>query len=149
MKKKGKVVDPRYARTKEYRKVLEEIAAGERCPFCPDAFMWHQRPILRRSGRWFITANRFSYKEARVRLMIIGTEHRESFEELTRDDLAAVRKLARWAIARFKIRGGALAIRFGDSRFTGATVVHLHFHLIGPKLDRRRRSAKKVNFPIG
>jgi len=38
-------------------------------------------------------------------------------------------------------------MRFGDSDYTGATVTHLHLHLMVPKLKRGK--ALTVEFPIG
>ena len=46
-------------------------------------------------------------------------------------------------LKKYNIKGGVLALRFGDTAYTGATVCHLHFHLIVPK------KSQTVNFPIG
>jgi diadenosine tetraphosphate (Ap4A) HIT family hydrolase len=68
---------------------------------------------------------------------------------LTLEDFGAVRILANWAIKNLKIKGGALTLRFGDQAYTGATVEHLHFHIIYPEFDEKTKTAKVVNFPIG
>ena len=52
-------------------------------------------------------------------------------------------------IKKYKIKGGGLTLRFGEQNYTGATVLHLHFHLIVPKLKPKSKLAKIVNFPIG
>lgn len=39
-------------------------------------------------------------------------------------------------------------MRFGNTDYTGATVSHLHAHLIYPEVDKSKKS-KTVNFPVG
>ena len=80
--------------------------------------------------------------------MIIGEKHKENFNELTESDFRSVKTLANWAIKKYKIKGGGLVIRFGNTDYTGATVCHLHFHLIYPK-STKDNMAKTVFFPIG
>jgi diadenosine tetraphosphate (Ap4A) HIT family hydrolase len=143
-----KVVDMRNARDIGYRSVLEDITKKGKCPFCPKNFLWHRRPILKRRGNWFITGASWPYENTRHHLLIIGREHKEKMGLLTSLDLKEIFGLVDWAVKKFNVRGGALALRFGDTRFTGATVYHLHFHLIIPKLGKNNR-ALVVNFPIG
>jgi len=142
------VVNDKFARSEEYRKVITAIKSENKCPFCPENFKYHKKPILKKSGEWILTENSFSYKDARFRFLIIGLKHKENFSELTMNDLRSVRYLTNWVIRKFKIRGGAIAVRFGDSNLTGSTVCHLHFHLISPK-KKRNGAVKTVNFPIG
>jgi len=40
-------------------------------------------------------------------------------------------------------------MRFGDSSVTGATVLHIHAHLIVPKINEKTKKARVVRFPIG
>lgn len=144
----GKVVDPKNARSEDYRAVLKKIEAGGKCPFCPKNFNWHRKPLLRRSGRWLITEASWPYKNAKFHFLIIGGKHTERVQKLTAEDFRDILFLLRWAVKRFGIAGGALSLRFGDMAYTGATVRHLHFHLIVPKLGRADK-ALVVNFPIG
>ena len=132
---KKKVVDVRYAKSAEYRKVLREIADHGRCPFCPGNFKHHKNAILRRSGNWFITRNSWSYPKAEHHFMVIGLKHKESIFELSNSDLGNILHLMKWAAREFNIPGGAFAMRFGDTTYTGATVCHLHCHLIVPQLN--------------
>lgn len=144
-----KVVDPVHARTAEYLEVLKKIEKEGKCPFCPENFKYHPRPVLKKTKEWFITRNTWPYRNAKHHLLIIGIKHKEKLLQLSPDDWKEIHELTCWAIKKYKIRGGALTIRFGDTRYTGATVCHLHFHLISPKLDKKNRRSKAVNFPIG
>lgn len=137
------MVNPKYAKPVEYRGVIQEIASQGRCPFCPENFRYHKHPVLKKKNDWLITKNSWPYAHTRDHFVIISASHKESLGELSLSDLTAVKSLADWAINRFKIKGGALAVRFGDTDYTGATVCHLHFHLIVPK------KSQTVNFPVG
>ena len=145
---KKKVVDPRFARkNKEYRGVIEAIAQEGMCPFCPSNFKYHKNPILKGTGSWFITRSSWPYKNSAHHFLIMTTRHKEQFKELSTDDWQKIVSLVNWAVKKFKLKGGGMAMRFGDTAYTGATVCHLHVHLIVPELKNGR--ARTVMFPIG
>ena len=139
----NRVVSPEFAKDEEYKGVLNTILMEGKCPFCPENFKYHKHPILFRIGEWQITRISWPYKNTRDHFLLLGDTHKEDLLALTDNDFASVRQLAAWAITEFDLPGGALTHRFGDSLYTGATVRHLHFHLVVPKLG------KTVNFPIG
>ncbi len=148
MKRKNKkVVDPRSAKNGRYRAILQEIEGVGICPFCPGNFRWHTKPILKREGGWLITENFKPYKNAQRHFLIIKEKHCEQIEKLAPRDWRSMSRLAVWAVKKFKIKGGGLALRFGDTAHTGASVCHLHAHLIVPRLKNKR--AETVWFPIG
>jgi diadenosine tetraphosphate (Ap4A) HIT family hydrolase len=149
MAKKGAhVVNTRYAKSREYGSVISTIAGTKTCPFCPDNFKYHKKPILKRLGGWLITENSWPYKNAQKHFLIIADKHKENLRELSKKDLATILSLGKWAVKKYRIKGGALTMRFGDTNATGASVSHLHAHIIYPKLDKKG-VAKTVNFPIG
>ncbi|MDD5032834.1 MAG: hypothetical protein PHC85_01825 [Candidatus Pacebacteria bacterium] len=144
MRKNTKVVDPRFSKGKgDYEKVIFSIEKEGKCPFCPDNFRYHKHPVLKRRGDWFITKSSWPYLNARLHLVLIKNSHKESVRELNVNDMKDILFLVKWASGEFKISGGGLAMRFGKTAHTGATVCHIHAHLIVPK---RRKS---VSFPIG
>ena len=146
----GKVVDPRFARDRGgYKDVINQIAGEAKCPFCPDNFKYHKNPILKRLGRWFITRSTWPYENTQYHFLIMSTAHHEELRELTDSDWLAVLKLAQYAVKKFKLPGGGLAMRFGETTYTGATVCHLHAHLIVPELNEKKGVAKTVWFPVG
>lgn len=147
MNARNKLVNLRYAKGSKYGATLKEIKSAKVCPFCPKTFKWHTKPILRRTKNWLITENFNPYKNARYHFLIIGKSHKEGFRKLTQSDWRQISGLVRWAIEKYKLKGGGLVMRFGDSNYTGATVTHLHLHLIIPKLRHGR--ALTVEFPIG
>lgn len=140
-------VDPRNARTKEYQRVIKDIISQGVCPFCPATFKWHTKSILRHVGLWFITENFNPYPNSQYHLLIIGKKHKELLSELSATDLKSIFALVNWATKKYKIKGGGITMRFGDSLYTGATVKHLHAHLIVPKVKDNK--PQPVYFPIG
>lgn len=138
-----KIVDPKNARSGEYKEVIKTIADKGKCPFCPDNFRYHKNPILKESNGWLITKNSWPYLNSKFHFIIVAQRHMENLSDLTTKDLEIVKKLSDWAVENFKIKGGALSLRFGQTEYTGATVCHIHFHLIVPK------KGKTVSFPIG
>jgi len=144
-----KVVNPKFAKSKDYKRVLKTIEETAKCPFCKSNFKYHKKPILKKEKSWFVTENTWPYKNTKHHFVIISEGHKEEFSELSLADFKIVFKLANWIIKKYKIKGGCFVLRFGDPIYTGATVCHLHFHLIVPKIDRKKAKSKMVYFPIG
>lgn len=144
-----KVVNLSFTKSKEYKKVLGDIEKTGKCPFCKENFKYHKKPILKEADSWLITENSWPYKNTEYHFIILPKKHKQDFSQLSFSDFKEVSKLANWAIKKYKIKGGAFTLRFGDAVYTGSTVSHLHFHLIVPKLDKKNNKAKTVYFPIG
>ena len=143
------IVNIRNARRGEYRTVIEEIYAKRKCPFCKENFKYHKKPIFKRRKGWFLTKASWPYKNTLHHFLIIGERHKENFSDLTQKDLEAIAYLVRWAIKEHKIKGGAFAMRFGETNLTGASVVHMHSHIIVPQHNKKTKRSKTVNFPVG
>ena len=143
--KKHKLVDDRYAKSGFYKKVLTEVKGAKVCPLC--TLEWHTNPILKTVGAWFLTETFQPYPNAALHFLIIGKRHKENLAQLTPVDWKEISQLQKWATRKYQIKGGGIAMRFGDTAYTGATVAHLHMHLIMPKLKRGR--AIPVMFPFG
>jgi diadenosine tetraphosphate (Ap4A) HIT family hydrolase len=150
IKRKNKAgIDKRFAKTKEYETVLEDIIDTDKCPFCPANFKYHKKPILNTHKGWLVTENSWPYENTRHHFLYIPEKHLEHIIDLTQQDLETVKHLVDWTINKYEIKGGALTIRFGEQTYTGATVLHLHFHLIVPELKDDKGLAHTINFPIG
>ncbi|MFH1145886.1 MAG: HIT domain-containing protein [bacterium] len=145
---KKKFVDPRYAKSGEYAKVIEKIAGSGYCPFCHENFHHHKHKIIKLHQGWFLTKCSWPYPNTKLHLLLIVERHKESLTQLSNNDWLAISYLVKLAIKKFKIKGGGLMMRFGQTKYTGATVKHLHAHLVVPKL-KNKSTAMVVNFPIG
>lgn len=139
-------VDPRNARNPKYKEIMKDIVSDGNCPLCPP-MKWHPNPILQNDNRWLITENSHPYEHTSHHFLIIPKKHIELLSDLSPRDLKSILNLANWATKEFNIKGGGLTMRFGETLYTGATIKHLHAHLIMPEVEGDQVSA--VYFPIG
>lgn len=146
---KRKFVNLNFAKSKRYKGVLRTIEKTGKCPFCKENFKYHKKSILKREKSWFITESSWPYKNTKWHFLIISEKHKEDFIQLTSLDFREVSKLIKWTIEKYKIKGGGLALRFGEAIYTGSTVNHLHFHLIVPEINKKTKKTRTVSFSVG
>lgn len=132
-----------------YKELLQKELAAHICPLCPDGLKMGKNDIIRSQDGWNLILNEFAYEHTRIHLLIIPEAHVTTLDQLSVLDWKAVQQLTAWAIEHFQIKGGALTIRFGDAHYSGASVHHLHFHLISPEHDESRDDNVVVPFAIG
>jgi ATP adenylyltransferase len=121
------------------------VAAGE-CPFCREHLQkYHTQPILREGAHWLMTDNQWPYNHTERHLLIIYREHLEGIGDVPPAAGAELLELVQWAIKEYNIVGGGWAMRFGETSRSGASVVHLHAHLIAPAAG----AEQPVRFKIG
>lgn len=117
-----------------YFKVLKKIESEGICPFCEENFLIHHpKKILFKTKYWIVTTNGWPYKATKNHfLMVYRPKHVCHVKELSKaafeDKLKIIQKLTESK----KIKGGTVMMRFGSSKNTGASVEHLHFHIIQP-----------------
>lgn len=140
------LVDSRNARAEGYGETIREIISEGVCPLCPP-MKWHPNPILKDDGRWIVTKNSHPYENSKHHFLMISKKHIELLSDLSPEDLRSILDLVNWAAKEFNIKGGGLTMRFGDTLYTGATIMHLHAHLIVPTVKRGK--TLPVCFPIG
>lgn len=135
------------ARLEDQHQVMKGIAADGVCPF-DEAYLanYHKQPILQQGKYWMLTLNQWPYEHTQVHLLAIARKHVESIDELPVGAGEELFEHVRWAIAEYKIDFGGLAMRFGDVRHNGASVNHLHAHIIVP--DKDKPADAKVKFKI-
>ncbi|MFA5942731.1 MAG: HIT domain-containing protein [Candidatus Paceibacterota bacterium] len=115
----------------DYVKVLEEIIAAGFCPFCEEhLFKHHPNPVLFQNKHWLVTKNTWPYVGTRLHLLFIARTHIERIEDMTATMLLYRHDLYRQVIEEHTITGATFMTRSGETLFTGATVTHLHSHLI-------------------
>jgi diadenosine tetraphosphate (Ap4A) HIT family hydrolase len=131
-------VNLKNARLEDQRRIMEQIAEDEVCPFCPENLeRYHNQPILRRGQHWTITPNQWPYKNTKTHFLAIATHHVVRLQDLKEGAGEELFGHFRWAEEEYKIAAGGLAMRFGDVGRNGATVAHLHAHLIAPSPDNK------------
>ncbi len=115
----------------DYTNTLEEIIAGGFCPFCEEhLFKHHRRPLAYKSRHWLVTENSWPYKGTRYHFLFITRSHVEATEDVSPAMWSDLQKLYKKFVEENNIKGATLMIRSGDTRITGASVNHLHAHLV-------------------
>ncbi len=123
-------VNEQNAKRGHYAGVIKDIAEKAVCPFCPDQLVnFHKNPI-RKHGHWIVTNNMYPYKPVKQHVLLIHEEHIEHANEISSSAWAELREVIEQETTDRNMIGGALTMRFGDTRFTGASVAHLHAHLV-------------------
>ena len=143
MSAKKNFVNPHLAKTQDYAQVLQKAADKQICPFCAEHFNHQTNAILFETDHWLSCKNNWPYDNTAFHFIIVAKRHLEELVDLLPSDWQEVHSLTQQLQEQNQIKGGALILRFGDTRFTGATVTHLHFHLVVPKLG------SVVQFPVG
>lgn len=143
----AKIVDPKNAGKGEYSAVIKQTLAEGKCPFCPGNFKYHKEPILKENGGWLLTRNSWPYQNSRDQFLVICKSHKEQIGEMTAKDWADINHLLQWAVKEFKVVGGAFAMRFGDTAYTGASVCHLHGQFIIPDIGntKHKNTARPIS----
>jgi diadenosine tetraphosphate (Ap4A) HIT family hydrolase len=85
----------------------------------------------------------YPYNGTRRHILFISRRHVESPAMLSPAAWRELGALSKWAIQSFRIPGGSIFMRFGNTEYTGATINHLHAHIVsgGRRIKRGRQSA--------
>lgn len=146
---KERFVNTSYARSGEQAEVMKEIVEGGYCPFCKEnRDSAGVGDPLYETEHWTVVHDRWPYENTARHIVFIARPHVDYLSDMTVAVWTDAFRAISWACKEFEVPGGAIALRFGDSDLTGASVHHLHFHLIVPEVGEEGK-AKVVNFPIG
>ena len=114
-----------------YKNELERIAKDKVCPFCPENLStYHKNPILHENEHWLITRNMYPYKNTKNHFLLVHKKHIDRPEEMSQQAKHDFFNIVEWATKEFSILGATFFMRFGDTRYTGASVAHLHAQLV-------------------
>jgi len=124
------------ARVEVQRQKMEMAKELNECTFCLDRFeYYHDAPIIKEGGYWIVTDNDYPYDNTKHHTLFILKRHAENIEELTSLEWAELRKLIQEFKKEHLISGGAIFLRFGEEKYSGGTLPHIHAHLIVPDIE--------------
>lgn len=112
---------------------LEEAGT---CIFCPEELAKdpHQR-IVHRTPLWTVTPNEFPYRGTRLHLLLVPNEHVTDMLDLSAEAKVDLWAALAWIRAEYGLAFYSLLARNGACEFTGATVRHVHLHLVQGDVD--------------
>jgi diadenosine tetraphosphate (Ap4A) HIT family hydrolase len=145
---KKSFVNLKHARTKEQVEVMTQIEKDGVCPFCMEHFLkYHPKPLISENDSWVVTENMSPYEGSVFHFLFVSKRHYTMPGEMNDKERIDLFSLISQMISENNILGGSILIRFGDTRFTGASVDHFHAHLIiGDTNDEGR---EKLRTKIG
>jgi ATP adenylyltransferase len=119
------------ARTPEQLAEMQSLEARGVCLFCPDGLRQHERQqVLARTRHWSVTPNEFPYRGTTLHLLLVPDEHAADLLDLQSDVRQDFWTALAWVRDRYRLSHYGLGVRNGDCRFTGATIRHVHVHLL-------------------
>jgi len=143
---KVKTVILKAARTEAQKNKMRDILKKGICPFCPKYLeKYHDHPIEKQGKFWVITKNDYPYEGSKYHYLFISKKHIEHIEELEPKAFAELASLAKWLSKKHNLLGGSFFMRFGNPKYSSASVTHLHAHLIVGK----KKSKEILNVPLG
>lgn len=125
-------------RTEEQLAEMRRLEAAGICLFCPESLRSHARQgVLFETGQWAVTVNAFPYKGTRLHLLVVPHQHVNDMLDLDEETLADFWIALKMIRERYDLDYYGLGVRNGNCSFTGATIAHVHAHvLVGdPSLD--------------
>lgn len=117
------------ARSAEQAEHMRDLARRGVCPFCTIGPL---NSVLWSGEHWRMWANPFPYRFHQHHFVIASILHWVGIEEITPAAWAEWGMLNALTIRERKIQGGGLVMRFGDSKLSGASLLHVHSHLQVP-----------------
>lgn len=136
-----------HGRTDEQLEVMRRIQKDGVDPFDWSLLpKYHREPIIKRGEFWVITPNDYPYEGSTLHLLLI---YRDAVQRITEVDQAAFLELwesLAWIEKEYRLTHGALVMRFGEPSLTGASVHHLHLHII---VGSREVTDEKLKASIG
>ena len=144
-------VNMRHVRTEAQQSLYERIQGAKVCSFCEDFCRgkepaFHPNPVILDMKYWVLTECFPKLEGAKEHFLVVSTfldqeEKHPLFPTLPAEAWAEFGVLLQWTITRYQLPGGAFFFRFGDTDYTGASISHLHGHIVfgGAKEGERLR----------
>lgn len=139
---KDKHVNPDNARPGVYAEVIGEIEKNKICPFCEKHLSEIHPNPLEEWKYWIVTNNAYPYVPKKEHVLLIHKEHVEDVSELSSNAWNELKEIIDSEKKRRGISGGSFIMRFGETKFTGASVTHLHAHLFQSDPDSEKYDKK-------
>ena len=114
-----------------YERLIGNINNRGVCPFCPEHLHeFHTKPIFAETEFWTATDNMVPYTGTSEHLLFIHRQHIETIGEMSPEAWIDLLDLYKGIVRARNILGSTLLMRNGETRFTGASVTHLHAQVL-------------------
>jgi ATP adenylyltransferase len=118
-------------RTDEQLAEMRRLEAAGICLFCPASLREHaHQEVAFETGHWAVTPNAFPYRGTRLHLLVVPHQHVNDMLDLGDEVLADFWVALRQVRERYGLDYYGLGVRNGNCSFTGATIAHVHAHVL-------------------
>jgi ATP adenylyltransferase len=126
---------------------MQRLEAEGLCLFCPDSLSRHAtQQILLQTRHWSVTPNEFPYPGTILHLLLVPHQHAAEMLDLDQEVLQDFWSALRAVRERYRLSYYGLGIRNGDCRFTGATIRHVHAHVLVGDTDPANEAVVRMRF---
>jgi diadenosine tetraphosphate (Ap4A) HIT family hydrolase len=140
---KHSFVELENARNSEQLETMKKILARGECPFCQENITKSMvMPPLFEDEYWYVNENQWPYDNTKHQFLLMYKSHAERLGDITpQAGIALIKNLQRLE-TEYGVNSGALFLRFGDPKFNGASVRHLHFQFLVPDVGHNKNWGK-------
>jgi diadenosine tetraphosphate (Ap4A) HIT family hydrolase len=118
-------------RTPEQLADMRRLEAAGICIFCPEHLAADpDQRVVHRTAHWTVTPNEFPYPGTRLHLLLVPHRHVTDVLDLPPEAQADLFAALGWVRDAHGLAGYGLGVRCGDPASTGATIAHVHLHVI-------------------
>jgi ATP adenylyltransferase len=131
------------ARPGIYTDVINKIEQDKICPFCPEHLNSVHPNSVEEKEFWTITDNAYAYRPNKHHVLLIHKAHISNVSELSSEAWSELREIINDEQKKRNITGGTIVMRFGETKYTGASVTHLHAHIFQSDPDNEEYDKTK------
>lgn len=119
------------ARTADQLAEMRRLDAAGICLFCPGGLASHARQrILFRTSHWAVTPNEFPYRGTSLHLLLVPDQHAGDLIDLAAEVRQDFWEALAAVVREYRLSHYGLGVRNGDCSYTGATIRHVHAHVL-------------------
>jgi ATP adenylyltransferase len=134
-------------RSKAQVENMKQLAEAGRCFMCYENLITYENNRIEfETDHWIVTPNAYPYEHTTLHLLVIARRHVKTMTDLTHEERADLGEAIAQVEERFKLDSYAFGLRSGDFRYNGASVEHLHGHVVVGK--RELEGFEKVRFKM-
>lgn len=132
-------------RTLEQIHKMEDLEKREVCIFCEEHFKKeHREPIELETKNWLVTKNDYPYKHTKLHLIFVPKKHVNKLSELSKQARIELADLIAQIEVKYQLSSYGQFMRVGNFYYNGASVHHLHGHIVVADTDHPEFTELKV-----
>jgi ATP adenylyltransferase len=135
------------ARTADQVAEMRRLDAAGICLFCPDGLAHHPpERILLRTRHWTALQNDFPYPGTRMHLLLVPHQHAADLTGLPAEAQQDFWQALAAVVRELQLTYYGLGVRNGDCRYTGASIEHVHAHVLVGDPDQDGADPVRMRF---